>query len=58
MKKMKIYKKPEIKIEKFDVADVITDSIVIGEPDLDLNSDEIFYGADAGDQGYLVAPEL
>lgn len=45
---MKIYTKPEIEIHEFTVEDVITAS---GDPGLDLESDEVFFG---DDQGYLV----
>lgn len=45
---MKIYAKPEIEVNEFTVEDVIT---VSGDPGLDLNSDEVFFG---DDQGYLI----
>ena len=56
---MKVYKKPEIEIVEFDVLENVTQELTIdpsfGGPALmNMQSDEIFYGADAGDQGYLI----
>ncbi len=44
---MKIYQKPEIEIVEFDIADVITSS----GPELDLESDEVFFG---DGQGFII----
>ncbi len=52
---MKIYKKPEIEIVEFFISDNTTansGSDVV--PDFDFNSDEVFYGIDAGEEGYIV----
>lgn len=52
---MKIYSKPEIEIVEFDVSDNTTanpGSDLL--PDLDLESDEVFYGIEAGEEGYLI----
>ena len=55
---MKKYIKPEIEIEVFDVPDTVnavgTSSLLPENPELQLNSDEVFYGIEAGDEGYLV----
>ena len=51
MVEMKKYIKPEIEIVEFELEDAIN---VSGDPGLDLNSDEVFYGIEAGEEGYLV----
>ena len=48
---MKIYNKPELEIVEFDIDDVITSSTIDDDPTLDLQSDEVFYGAE---EGYLI----
>lgn len=51
MVEMKKYIKPEIEIVEFEFEDIVN---VSGDPGLDLNSDEVFYGIEAGEEGYLV----
>lgn len=50
MVEMKKYIKPEIEIVEFDIDDIIS----LSDPGLDLQSDEVFYGIEAGEEGYLV----
>lgn len=56
--KMKIYKKPEIEIVEFTVADMTNATYEFTSNDdfpmLNPNSDEVFYGIEAGEEGYLV----
>ena len=58
MVEMKKYIKPEIEIVEFDISDSIaandTSSLLPGNPELQLSSDEVFYGIEAGEEGYLV----
>lgn len=58
MVEMKKYIKPEIEIVEFDVLDNITangtSGLIPPTPELQLGSDEIFYGIEAGEEGYLV----
>ena len=55
---MKKYIKPEIEIVEFDVLDNITangtSGLIPPTPELQLSSDEVFYGIEAGEEGYLV----
>ena len=55
---MKKYIKPEIEIVEFDVMENIaangTSGLIPPSPDLKLESDEVFYGIEAGEEGYLV----
>ena len=58
--KMKIYKKPEIEIVEFTVADITNATYEITSTDdfpggmISVDSDEVFYGVEAGEEGYLV----
>ncbi len=58
MVEMKKYIKPEIEIVEFDVMDSVTANGTSGllpeNPELQLSSDEVFYGIEAGEEGYLV----
>lgn len=58
MVEMKKYIKPEIEIVEFDVMDNIaangTSGLLPENPELQLSSDEVFYGIEAGEEGYLV----
>lgn len=59
MVEMKKYIKPEIEIVEFDVLDNIAANpgstlVPPFEDGADLQSDEIFYGIEAGEEGYLV----
>ena len=59
MIEMKKYIKPEIEIVEFDVFDKVTNGTVMyaagsGLPEVDEDSAEIFYGIEAGEEGYLV----
>ncbi len=61
MIEMKIYKKPEIEIVEFSVADitnappyVITSNEDFPGGIISVNGDEVFYGIEAGEEGYLV----
>ena len=59
MVEMKKYIKPEIEIEVFDVPDNIAANpgstlVPPFEDGMEWNSDEVFYGIEAGDEGYLV----
>ena len=56
---MKKYIKPEIEIVEFDIPDSIaanagSDLVPPFEDGADLQSDEVFYGIEAGEEGYLV----
>ncbi|MBR4048923.1 MAG: hypothetical protein IKK09_00355 [Clostridia bacterium] len=52
---MKKYIKPEIEIVEFDIVESVTEEIGSDLlPDLDLQSDEVFYGIEAGEEGYLI----
>ena len=58
---MKKYIKPEIEIVEFDIFDaVVTDGSDIwvvppvNEDEWDPNSAEVFYGIEAGEEGYLI----
>lgn len=55
MVEMKKYIKPEIEIVEFDIVESVTEEIGSDLlPDLDLQSDEVFYGIEAGEEGYLI----
>lgn len=54
---MKIYRKPEIEIVKFDIEETLCADALSGgtyEPGLEFAEDEVFYGVNPGDEGYLV----
>ena len=60
MVEMKKYIKPEIEIVEFDVFDRVTNGIMYDSPSANLPDDwesdsaEVFYGIEAGEEGYLV----
>ena len=61
MVEMKKYIKPEIEIVEFDIFDKVTNDVMYdpfsGGPndwETDTDSAEVFYGVNAGEEGYLV----
>lgn len=54
---MKIYSKPEIEIIEFDVVESVTatgSALLPGDAVIEVEEDGVFFGIEAGEEGYLI----